>query len=633
MPLRKNNSGKSSGPFKKSDGRKPAASYKKTAGRSDSNSKFGGRDSSFKKPRTNDDSNELAPPRFLPPRDGNKPYGRKSPDSRGGKPAGRGYGSDREDRGFNSDTRKPSYPRNSEEGGSRPPYKKKEGGFGDTGYKKPSYPRTSEDGGSRPPFKKREGGYGDSDFKKPSYPRNSEEGGSRPPYKKKEGGFGDTGYKKPSYPRTSEDGGSRPPFKKREGGYGDSDFKKPSYPRNSEDGNGRAPYKKREDSARDGGYKKPGSNDGGGYSPYKKREGASEEGGYKKSAYSKSGDQGGGYSPYKKRESSEGGYKKPGFDRNADGKAPYQKREGDSRDSSYAGKSNNYRRNADDQGPKRPFKPEGEESKPFRPKYDPQVQIRKSYSDRKKELTGTQDSPDDIRLNKYIANSGVCSRREADDVIKQGLVNINGTVVTEMGHRVKKGDVVKFDGRKILPEPFVYILMNKPKDFITTTDDEKGRKTVLDLLADKIPQRVYPIGRLDRNTTGVLLLTNDGDVAQALTHPSFQIKKVYHAVLDKKVSGTDLDKLVEGIELEDGVVHADAVAFVDNEDKRNVGIEIHSGKNRVVRRMFEHLGYDVERLDRVSMGIFTKKDLPRGKWRFLKESEIGFLMKLKANMP
>ena len=615
MPLRKNNSGKSSGPFKKSDGRKPAGAYKKTAGRSDSNSKFAGKDSSFKKPRTNNDSNELAPPRFLPPRDGQKSFARKGPDSRGGKPTGRGYGSGGDDRSFNSDSRNSYKPR--EEG--------------------------SSDG-----------------YRKPSYPRNNDEGGSRPPFKKKEGGFGDSGYKKPSYPRNSDEGSDRAPFKKSEGGYGDNGFKKPSYPRNSEEGNGRAPFKKREDSGRDGGYKKPdfnrGSNDGGGYSPYKKRESAGDEGGYKKTGYSKSGDQG-GYSPYKKRESSESGYKKPSFDRNDDGKAPYKKREGtdggykkpgfdrhddgrapfkkregSDRDGGYAGKSN-YRRNSDDQGPKRPFKPEGEADKPFRPKYDPQIQIKKSYSDRKKELTGNLDSPDDIRLNKYIANSGVCSRREADDIIKQGLVSINGTVVTEMGYRVKKGDVVKFDGRKILPEPFVYILMNKPKDFITTTDDEKGRKTVLDLLADKIPQRVYPIGRLDRNTTGVLLLTNDGDVAQALTHPSFQIKKVYHAVLDKKVSGTDLDKLVEGVELEDGVVHADAVAFVDNEDKRHVGVEIHSGKNRVVRRMFEHLGYDVERLDRVSMGIFTKKDLPRGKWRFLKESEIGFLMKLKANMP
>jgi 23S rRNA pseudouridine2605 synthase len=202
-----------------------------------------------------------------------------------------------------------------------------------------------------------------------------------------------------------------------------------------------------------------------------------------------------------------------------------------------------------------------------------------------------------------------------------------------MGYKVKSDDIVKYDGRKILPEPFVYILMNKPKDFITTTEDDKGRKTVMDLLADKIPQRVYPIGRLDRNTTGVLLLTNDGEVSQALTHPSFQIKKVYHAVLDKKVSGTDLDKMVEGIDLEDGRVHADAVSFVESEDRRHVGIEIHSGRNRVVRRMFEALGYDVEKLDRVSMGIFTKKDLPRGKWRHLNQSEIGFLMKLKSKMP
>jgi len=272
------------------------------------------------------------------------------------------------------------------------------------------------------------------------------------------------------------------------------------------------------------------------------------------------------------------------------------------------------------------------DKKPFRPKYDPEVKIRKSYSQRKQDLLGIADDPSDIRLNKYIANSGVCSRREADDLIAQGLVTVNGETVVEMGYKVKKTDVVRYDGRKILPEPFVYILMNKPKDFITTTDDEKGRKTVLDLLADKIPQRVYPIGRLDRNTTGVLLLTNDGEVSQAMTHPSFQIGKVYHAVLDKKISGTDLDKLVQGIELEDGLVHADAATFVDNEDRRHVGIEIHSGKNRVVRRMFEALGYEVEKLDRVSMGIFTKKDLPRGKWRLLKESEIGFLMKLKSKM-
>lgn len=271
--------------------------------------------------------------------------------------------------------------------------------------------------------------------------------------------------------------------------------------------------------------------------------------------------------------------------------------------------------------------------KPFRPKYDPQVpRPGKGYSARKKALLGEQDHPDDIRLNKYIANAGICSRREADTLIAQGLVSVNGTVITEMGYRVKKGDEVRYDGRRILPEPYVYILMNKPKDFITTTDDEKDRKTVIDLLAGKIPQRVFPIGRLDRNTTGVLLLTNDGEVTQVLTHPSFNIKKVYHVVLDRKVSGQDLDKLVEGVELDDGKAFADAATFIDNEDRRHVGVEIHSGRNRIVRRMFEHLGYEVEKLDRVSMGIFTKKDLPRGKWRFLSDSETSYLLKLKSGL-
>ncbi len=288
------------------------------------------------------------------------------------------------------------------------------------------------------------------------------------------------------------------------------------------------------------------------------------------------------------------------------------------------------------------YKPrnEGDERKAFKPKYETEVKGKKPYheksvktpNERKRELLGTVDEPTDIRLNKYIANSGICARREADELIKKGLVTVNGNVVTEMGLRVKKEDIVKYEGRRILPEPFVYVLMNKPKDFITTTDDEKGRKTVMDLLTDKIPQRIYPIGRLDRNTTGVLLLTNDGEVAQALTHPTFEIKKIYHVVLDKKVTATDLDKLVEGVTLEDGLVFADAVSFVDNEDKSHVGVEIHSGKNRVVRRMFEHLGYEVEKLDRVSVGIFTKKDLPRGKWRYLNQSEVGFLMKLKSKM-
>lgn len=277
--------------------------------------------------------------------------------------------------------------------------------------------------------------------------------------------------------------------------------------------------------------------------------------------------------------------------------------------------------------------------KPFRPKYDPEIVNKKqhdlpkkTFSERKRALTGETTSKDDIRLNKYVANSGICSRREADELIAKGMVAVNGKVITEMGHKVKPGDTVTFNGKKILPEPYVYIIMNKPKDFLTTTEDDKGRKTVMDLVADKIEQRIFPVGRLDRNTTGVLLLTNDGEVTQALTHPSFEIKKVYQVELDKKATGADLDKLVSGIELEDGEAHADAVAFVESEDKKHVGIEIHSGRNRIVRRMFEHLGYEVVKLDRVSFGIFTKKDLPRGKWRHMTQSEVGFLMKLKSQM-
>lgn len=282
--------------------------------------------------------------------------------------------------------------------------------------------------------------------------------------------------------------------------------------------------------------------------------------------------------------------------------------------------------------------------KPFRPSYDPEVKTKRSYNDaplhppkktfteRKKALTGETEEKDAIRLNKYVANSGICSRREADELIAKGQVAVNGKVIKEMGYKVNKTDTVTFDGKKILPEPYVYVLMNKPKDFLTTTEDDRGRKTVMDLVADKIPQRIFPVGRLDRNTTGVLLLTNDGEVTQALTHPSFEIKKVYQAELDKKATSADLDKLVGGIQLEDGEAHADSVAFVDADDKRQIGIEIHSGRNRIVRRMFEHLGYEVEKLDRVSFGIFTKKDLPRGKWRFLTQSEVSFLMKLKKDM-
>ena len=229
-----------------------------------------------------------------------------------------------------------------------------------------------------------------------------------------------------------------------------------------------------------------------------------------------------------------------------------------------------------------------------------------------------------IRLNRFIANSGLCSRREADEYIQQGIITINGQTVTELGTKVFQTDEVRFDGKVIQGEEKVYIIMNKPKNCVTTTDDPHARKTVMDLIAGKCPKRVYPVGRLDRDTTGVLLLTNDGDMTEKLTHPSYNKKKIYHVFLDRNLSQADFDKILKGVYLDDGMISADALSYID-EDKTQVGIEIHSGRNRIVRRIFEALGYKVEKLDRVYFAGLTKKNLRRGQWRFLTEKELGIL--------
>ena len=235
------------------------------------------------------------------------------------------------------------------------------------------------------------------------------------------------------------------------------------------------------------------------------------------------------------------------------------------------------------------------------------------------------DPNEPIRLNKFLANAGVCSRREADEFIQAGVVTVNGTVVTELGTKVMRTDEVKFHDQPVSLEKKVYVLLNKPKDYVTTSDDPQQRKTVMDLVKDVCPERIYPVGRLDRNTTGVLLLTNDGDLASKLTHPKFLKKKVYHVYLDKNVTAHDLQQIAEGIELEDGEIHADAIEYASDTDKSQVGIEIHSGKNRIVRRIFEHLGYRVVKLDRVQFAGLTKKNLRRGDWRFLTEKEVEML--------
>ena len=257
------------------------------------------------------------------------------------------------------------------------------------------------------------------------------------------------------------------------------------------------------------------------------------------------------------------------------------------------------------------------------PDYDPNAK----YSMKKRiEYKDEHIDPNEpIRLNKYLANAGVCSRREADEFIQAGVVTVNGNVVTELGTKVVRTDEVKFHDQPVTLEKKVYVLLNKPKDYVTTSDDPQQRKTVMDLVKNVCPERIYPVGRLDRNTTGVLLLTNDGDLASKLTHPKFLKKKVYHVYLDKNVTAHDMQQIATGIELEDGEIKADAIEYASDTDKSQVGIEIHSGKNRIVRRIFESLGYRVVKLDRVQFAGLTKKNLRRGDWRFLTEKEVEML--------
>ena len=311
-----------------------------------------------------------------------------------------------------------------------------------------------------------------------------------------------------------------------------------------------------------------------------------------------------------------------------------------------------YERKTDERGPRRDFdKPRGEfksrreesgAERPSRKRSAPAETPTEGESRRvgkftappRYDLTGYEDKnknkkskvkkhtdSDILRLNRYIANAGICSRREADSLIESGQIMVNGKVITEMGYKVKRSDTVKYDKKVLNPERSVYVLINKPKDYITTTEDPEERKTVLDLVAGACEERIYPVGRLDRNTTGLLLLTNDGELAEKLTHPSSNIKKVYQAELDRPITTEAFEALQAGLKLEDGFIKPDSVGII-TPDAMVVGLEIHSGRNRIVRRMFEHLGYEVKKLDRTVFAGLNKKDLPRGKWRFLSEREV-----------
>lgn len=368
-------------------------------------------------------------------------------------------------------------------------------------------------------------------------------------------------------------------------------------------GGGQRPYRSyqpRQDYNREGGYanREGGYNREGGFRP--NNGGYRREGGY--------GNREGGYNREGGFRPNNGGYRREGG---------YGNREGGYRDNNGGG----FRRPQGGYGNNRfgggrpPQRRTGN--------YDPNAKYSMKKQIEYKELNVDPDAP--IRLNKFLANAGVCSRREADEFITAGVVSVNGTVVTELGTKVKRTDEVKFHEQPVSIERKVYVLLNKPKDYVTTSDDPQNRKTVMDLVKNVCRERIYPVGRLDRNTTGVLLFTNDGELASKLTHPKFLKKKIYHVTTDKNVTAADMRQIAEGITLEDGEIRADAIDYASPTDKKQIGIEIHSGKNRIVRRIFEALGYRVVKLDRVLFAGLTKKNVRRGDWRFLTEQEVNML--------
>ena len=339
------------------------------------------------------------------------------------------------------------------------------------------------------------------------------------------------------------------------------------------------------------------------------------QGGYQNRGYQ------GGQGGYQNRQ---GGYQNRGYQ---GGQGGYQNRQGGYQNRGYQGYQNgqNYQNGPGYQGGQGGYQNRqgGYQSGGYR---RPGANMK--FTPRPKQIDYIIDDinpEEEVRLNKFMANAGVCSRREADEFITKGLVKVNGVVTTELGTKIKHDDVVEYDDKVVVPERKCYVLLNKPKDCVTTSDDPNGRITVLDIVKNACKERIYPVGRLDRNTTGVLLLTNDGDLASKLTHPKFVKKKIYHVWTDKDISEEDMQRIADGIELSDGEIHADAISYVSETEKNQAGIEIHSGRNRIVRRIFEHLGYRVTKLDRVYFAGLTKKNLPRGRWRYLTQEEVTAL--------
>ena len=430
----------------------------------------------------------------------------------------------------------------------------------------------------------------------------------------------------------SEDGGFRPEGfgsslgSQQQGGY--QPRQQGGYQPRQQGGYNRGGYQQRPQGGYRPRYNQDGEQQQGGYQPrqqgYRPRynqDGEQQQGGYQprqqgyRPRYNQDGEQQqNGYQPRQ-----QGGYQqRGGYGQRQQG--GYQQRGGYGQQGGYQQRGGYNRGGYGQQGG---YNQGDYQQRQRTPGYDPNAKYSMKKRIEYKEENYDPNEP--LRLNKFLANAGICSRREADEFIQAGVVTVNGEVVTELGTKIKRTDEIKFHDQPVNLEKKVYVLLNKPKDCVTTSDDPQQRKTVMDLVKNVCPERIYPVGRLDRNTTGVLLLTNDGDLASKLTHPKFLKKKVYHVFLDKNVTAHDMQQIAEGIELEDGEIHADAIEYASDTDKSQVGIEIHSGKNRIVRRIFEHLGYRVVKLDRVQFAGLTKKNLRRGDWRFLTEKEVEML--------
>ena len=460
----------------------------------------------------------------------------------------------------------------------------------------------------------RDGGY-KSYNRHSNYNRYNNDGEQRP-YRPRTNSYNREGGDRPY--RSSYNNGDRPSYNR----YNNGDRpQRPRFNPNSEDGGEQRSYRPRTNYNREGGEQRP-------YTP-RPRFNNGEEGGERqyrpRTNYNREGSEQRPYTPRPRT----GGYNREGGEQR-----PYTPRP--RFNSGEGGEQRSYtprpRTGGYNQGGDRPYRPRtggyqgGGYNRPYRPRtadYNPNAKYSLKKQIEYKDILTDPNEP--IRLNKFLANAGICSRREADEFITAGVVSVNGEVVTELGTKIKRTDEVKFHDEPVSIERKTYILLNKPKDCVTTSDDPQERKTVMDFVKGACKERIYPVGRLDRNTTGVLLLTNDGDLASKLTHPKYLKKKIYHVYCDKNVTKADLDQIAAGVTLDDGEIHADAISYASETDKSQVGIEIHSGKNRIVRRIFESLGYKVIKLDRVYFAGLTKKGLRRGDWRYLTEQEVNML--------